>query len=329
MAQSRTVALSGTIGYYAPDCPDIGQKNRWFMKLNEMLVFNKVVVSKSFTAAAKKLGTTKSTISRRISSLEERLGAQLLTRTTRQLQLTDAGSVLYEQSARLLSELEEVEELITTMNATPRGHLRIAVPVVLGNNFLGPLLIKYQDMFPLVTVTCRLTDKHLDLIEEGFDLSIQIGALSDSTLISRKLGNTRPRLCATEKYLSKYGTPKNPSELQEHQCMVFGSSGRTSSWTLKGSSGEMRISIQPSFSCNNFMFLREAVLGSRGIALLPEFICADDINQGKLKSVLDNFVPATGAVYVVYPSKRYLPARTRAFIDLLVERCSPPPWIVD
>ena len=299
------------------------------MNLNEMLVFNKVVVSKSFTAAAKRLGTTKSTISRRIASLEERLGVQLLTRTTRQLQLTDAGSVLYEQSSRLLSELEEVEELITTMNATPRGHLRIAVPVVLGTNLLGPLLVKYQEMYPLVNVTCRLTDKHLDLIEEGFDLSIQIGALSDSSLIARKLGNTRPRLCATESYLSKHGTPKSPFELQEHQCMVFGSSGRNSSWTLKGASGEMRISIQPSFSCNNFMFLREAVLGGRGIALLPEFICSEDIKQGRIRSVLDNFIPATGAVYVVYPSKRYLPARTRAFIDLLIESCTPPPWIVD
>ena len=199
--------------------------------LNEMAIFVHVVEAGSFTGAAKNLGLPKSTVSRKITQLEERLGVRLIQRTTRSLRLTDTGSAYYNHCARILGEIEEANITVTQMQSTPTGTLRITAPVLFGSTVLSGLIADFMDEHPQVQIDLVLTDQRLDLVQDGIDVAFRVGQLEDSSLIGRHLGDARSILCASPEYVKKHGAPKHPSELQEHTLMT---ASQWSQWQLQG-----------------------------------------------------------------------------------------------
>ena len=204
------------------------------MDLNEIVVFARVVETRSFTAAAQQLGLPKSTVSRKIAQLEERLGVRLLQRTTRKLNLTEVGQAYYERCQRIVQDIAAAEQVVTDMQTAPRGLLRVTVPNDLGSTYLGALVADFLLAYPEIQVDLDLADRVVDLIEEGIDLGIRVGPLVESTLIARKLGAVQMRMCASSEYVAKRGAPATIAELADHDALVFAPSGRVLPWALRG-----------------------------------------------------------------------------------------------
>ncbi|MEM9491835.1 MAG: LysR family transcriptional regulator [Myxococcota bacterium] len=286
------------------------------MDLNEIFLFAKVVDAQSFTGAARALGIPKSTISRKIAQLEERLGAQLLYRTTRKLRLTDVGAAYYEHCARIAAELEEAEREVLEMQAEPRGLLRITAPVEFG--FLGSLAAEFLDRHPALEIDIELTGRQVDLIEEGFDLAIRAGRMADSTLIARKLGETGFDLYAAPSYLERHGTPTTPGDLAEHSCIIFGVSTRQRRWLLNGPDGPIEVAVGGRLATNDLTVARQAALAGLGIALLPPGLAAEPVQAGQLQPIMKGAAARPGgAIYAVYPHTRRLSTKVRMFVDFL------------
>ena len=286
--------------------------------LNDLLVFTRVVNAGSFTAAAVVLGLPKSTVSRRLSRLEERLGVRLLQRTTRKLNLTDAGRTLYVRSARIMSDLEDAERAVTEMREEPRGRLRVTAPVELPA--MPQLVTDFLDRFPDVQIDLDLTNRYVDLVEEGFDVAVRAGQLSDSSLVARKIGDTRRSLVASPVYVARRGTPQNIGDLADHDCVLFGRWSTNATWTLSGPQGPTKLQVKGRISVNHLDAARHAALTGFGIALLPVDWVADDLAAGRLLSVLPDASPPPGSLWAVYPSRKHVPAAVRAFIDFLKTR---------
>lgn len=288
------------------------------MDLNDILVFTRVVQSGSFTAAARTLDLTKSSVSRKLTGLEDRLGARLLQRTTRQLSLTDVGRAYYENCARIVGELEEADLAVGRMQAAPRGTLRITVPLAFG--LLGGIVAEFLNRYPEVRVAITATDRQVDLVEEGFDLAIRAGALADSTLIARPLGRLRRLLAAAPAYLQRSGAPKTPAELTAHACLVFAAAPSPAHWTLRSQGKSVEVVAPARLVVNDFELLREATASGLGIAALPEFLCAEDFARGRLEPVLERWCTEETPVHALYPSTRHLSPKVIAFVELVRER---------
>src|SRR4051812_19181871 len=241
--------------------------------LGEILVFTRVVQGGSLTAAAASLGMPKSTVSRKLSELEERVGARLLQRTTRKLSLTDVGRIYYEHCVRIVAELEEAQLAVTQLQSTPKGLLRLTAPVTFAP--LGPILAEYLRLYPDVQVDLVCTDRNVNLVEEGFDLALRFGHTPDSTVISRKLGVVRRYLLAAPELIDRLGVPKEPADLERLPCLVFAPLGST--WTLASGSKELSVTVQPRLAINDYDMLRSVARGGIGIALLPEYQCLEDV----------------------------------------------------
>jgi DNA-binding transcriptional LysR family regulator len=285
--------------------------------LNEMVVFARVVQAGSFTAAARALGMPKSTVSRKISDLEDRLGARLLQRTTRKLSLTDVGRVYYEHCARVVAEVEEAELAVTQMHAAPRGQLRVTTPLTF--SFLAPVVAEYLKRHAQVQVEVVCTDRRVDLIEEGFDLALRAGQLGDSSLIARRVGHIRTVLVAAPDYLERRGVPASPAELEKHDCIVFGGTPGNER-TFRQGHRLVEVTLQARLVVNDFEMLREAAAEGLGIAAIPDYLCAADIEAGRLQSVLEDWHLPDRPVHALYPSTRHLPAKVAAFLDVIRER---------
>jgi len=296
------------------------------MDLNEIVVFAKVVETRSFTAAAQQLGLPKSTVSRKVAQLEERLGVRLLQRTTRKLSLTEIGQVYYERCQRIVSDIMAAEQVVTDMQATPRGLLRVTSPVDFGAFALGAIVADFLSELPDIHVDLHVTDRVVDLVEEGLDLGIRFGPLVESSLIARKLCTVGLRLCATPAYLARKGMPTHPDDLDVHDIVAFVPVPRMATWTLEGPDGTV-VELTPSarFSSNNLMAIRDAALAGTGIAQLPEFVCGES-NDGFVY-VLPEWRAQPAELYAVYPSTRNISPKLRAFIEFLAARLSPPPWL--
>lgn len=285
-------------------------------QFSEILVFTQVVRSGSFTAAASNLGMPKSTVSRKVADLEERLGARLLQRTTRSMNLTDAGQVFYTHCSRILAELEEAEHAVTQMQGTPRGILRLTIPFSF--SVLGPLLAEYLQLYPEVQVEIFSTERRVDLVEERFDLALRAGASPDTSLVGRKLGTVRRSVLASPQLLESTGRLRHPSELEKHPCLAFAPEG--ASWTLTRGDQEQVVELKPRLLINDYDFLRSVTRAGQGFALLPEFHCLEDVNRGLLLPVLEPWVAPEIPLYALYPAARYVPAKVTAFLDLLRDR---------
>jgi DNA-binding transcriptional LysR family regulator len=294
--------------------------------LNEMVVFERVVREGGFTAAARALGLSKSAVSQKVSRLEARLGARLLQRTTRSVRLTDIGAGYYERCARVVAEAREADRWVSGAQLAPRGVLRLTAPHMFGDAFLTPIVRRYLTCHPEVSVDLMLAERVVDLIDEGFDLAVRIGALADSGLVVRTLGYARSIYCASACYLRARGAPETPADLADHDCVVVGHA-LEARWPMAGPDGVEPCGVTGRFAANSLVMGRDAALGDLGVAFLPGFLCDDLIRRGALRLVLAEYAPPTYPICAVYPSSRQLSAKVRAFLDLLAaETASAPPW---
>jgi len=287
------------------------------MDLNELLVFAKVVQAGSFTAAARGLRMPKSTVSRKVSELEERVGAQLLQRTTRQLRLTDVGQAYYEHCARIVAEAEEAELAVTRMQTAPHGLLRVTTPLTFG--VLGPLVAAFLQRYPEVQLEMVCTDRTVNLVEEGFDVAVRAGKLADSSLIARKLGNIEHVVVAAPEYVQARGTPKTPKELEKHDCLVFGTAREGHVWTLHSGNRSVEVPVRTRLVVNEPDMLRSLALAGAGIALLPHVENSADISARRLQRLLPDWNSAESPVHAVYSSNRHHSPKVMSFVDFLRE----------
>jgi DNA-binding transcriptional LysR family regulator len=294
------------------------------MDLNEMLVFARVVQAGSFTMAAAALGMPKSTVSRKVTELEARLKARLLNRTTRKVSLTDVGRTYYDYCERIATAIEDADRAVSNLQATPRGVLRVTT----GTNvaFLGPILNDYIQRFPEVRVEVFCTGRTVDLIDERFDVGIRAGALADSTLIARSLGNVRWFLVGTPAYFKKRGRPRSIDELKKHECAIFGTTLSGASLHLERGGKSTRVEPPARLLVNDFDLVHAAVRAGLGMALLPAYQCLDDLRAKRLERVLRDWEAPPTPVHVVYPSARYISPKVKTFVEHLQARMSPPPW---
>jgi DNA-binding transcriptional LysR family regulator len=294
------------------------------MDLNDVIVFAKVVHTGSFIGAARELDMPKSTVSRRVSELEERLGARLLQRTTRKLNLTDVGHTYYRHALRVVMELEEAEQAISQMQAIPRGPLRVTTPINFG--FLAPIVVAFMHRYPEVQLELVGLDRNVDLVEEGFDVAIRAGELRDSSLVARSLGSLKSYLVASPDFLRRHGAPKQPEDVQKLPCLAFGAGPERSIWRLTCEGRTVAIDVSGKLTVNDFEFLEEAAMAGLGIAMLPVFRCINDLRSKKLKRVLPDWCTRDVPLHAVYPSTRHLSPKVKALLDHLREHMTPPPW---
>lgn len=299
------------------------------MDLNEIVVFSRVVETGSFTAAAQSLGLPKSTVSRKVAQLEERLGARLLQRTTRKLSLTEVGRSYYERCARIVSEIAEAEQMVAEQQAAPRGLLRVTAPVDFGGLYLGELIAEFLAANPDIQVELVLSDRVFDLVEERLDVGIRVGPLPDSTLVARRIGTIEGLLVASPAYLAAHGMPTHPDQLKDHAMVTFVPVKRLRSWQLTGPRGvEVEIVPTSRFTSNGMFAVREAVRAGAGIAMLSDFSTSRELAKGTLVRVLPDWKGFAAELFAVYPSTRNLSPKLRTFLTFLSDKLTPPPWQV-
>lgn len=285
-----------------------------------MRIFAQVVDQGSFTRAAASLGLSKATISKQVARLEERLGARLLNRTTRRLHLTDAGQAYYQACSRILHEIEAAEGAVAQLQSKPRGRLRVSGPVSFGQRFLGAAIAELMTTYPELEVELVLSDRFVDIVEEGFDVAVRIASLTDSSLIARRLGPMRGYVCASPDYLRAHGHPQRPADLAGHNCLLYSHESTGPRWSFKGESGQTTVQVEGTLRVNNGDVLRQAALHGVGLAFLPGFIVEEDIRRGRLVSVLEEWTEWDAGIYAVYPHRRHLAAKVRVFVDFMVGR---------
>lgn len=290
------------------------------MDLNEVMVFVEVVRAGSFTAAGLALEMPKSSVSRKVAQLEDRLGVQLLHRTTRSLRLSDVGEAYYARCLRVVAEAEAAEQLVGDLQAVPCGRLRITAPPAL--SALGSIVAEYLAKYPGVRVELVCTDRVVDLLAEGFDLAIRAGRLEDSALIARKLGTATRVLVATPAYLEGRGVPKQPADLPEHDLIVFSGGREEGVWRLISKRKQVDIQPTPRLVVNDYELVRAAVRSGLGIALLPGYLSREDLEDGALVRVLPAWATAETPIRALFPAGRHKSIKLTAFLDLLQARFS-------
>lgn len=294
------------------------------MDLNGILVFVKVVQAGSFIGASRELEMPKSTVSRKVSELEERLEARLLQRTTRKLSLTDVGHAFYQHAARVVAEAEQAELVVDRMQEIPRGLLRVTTP--LNFDYLGPIVASFLTRYPELQLELVCADRVIDLIQEGFDVAVRAGQLADSTLIARTLGVLRSYVVASPAFIRKNGTPEEPHDLERLDCVVFGGGAERSSWRLHRNRETLTVQVKTRFIVNDFDLLDEAARSGLGVAMLPASRCIEHIRNERLRRVLPEWCSPEIPLHAVYPSTRHLSPKVKAFVDHLRESMTPPPW---
>jgi DNA-binding transcriptional LysR family regulator len=296
-------------------------------RLTGLEVFAKVAGAGSLSAAARAMGMSQTMVTKHIAALESRLGVKLFHRTTRRLSITEAGRNYLESSARILGEIEAADAAVAADRIEPRGLLRLNAPVSFGTRQIAPLLAEFAQRHPRVTVELGLNDRLVDLAEEGWDLAVRIGNLSNSSLIARRIAPCRIVVCAAPSYLKVHGTPRTVASLADHNCLGYTLSQRTpiDRWVFGAKVG---VQIAGNLRANNGDALRAAAIAGQGIIHQPTFIVADDIREGRLVALtLDQPTVELGGIYAVFLPDRHPPARVRAFIDFIASRFAPvPPW---
>jgi DNA-binding transcriptional LysR family regulator len=286
--------------------------NRW--DLLHTFVF--VVESGSFSLAAKRLDVSKSLVSRRIGQLEQHLGTQLLFRTTRRINPTDAGHDLFSKCVRLFSSLEEAEQSVLNLEDVPRGHLRIVCTDILGERYVSLAAARFSKLHPHLKVDVHVTSRLVDLVAEGYDLAVRYGRLTDSSLKARKVYELPHVVCAAPQYFAENGMPKEIEDLQQHSCLVATFDPCTT-WRFRVGEKNIAIDLEGNWRSNNASALIAAAVEGLGICRLPELYVRDYLQSGRLVSIFDQYQYAAFPVWLVYPNTRYVPAKVRMFIDYL------------
>jgi len=292
--------------------------------LNDIVVFIRVVEAGSFTAAARLLGMPKTTVSRRIASLEREVGVRLVQRTTRSLNMTDAGRLYYEQSSQALRTIEDANLRLAETRAEPSGTIRISAPVGFGAHYLTSAVFDFLAAFPKTQVELHLTDDKLNLVENRIDLAFRTGILPDSTLTARKLGSTHRILCGSPDYLARHGEPQAAADLARHHCVIAGPSTGSAHWVLDGPRGQETVSVSGRFAANEMQAVIAAAIAGYGIAQLPYQVAEALVRNGRLRRVLGDYTTPVGGVYAVYPTSRHVSPLVKAFIELAAKHISMP-----
>lgn len=284
--------------------------------LNDMALFVEVVKAMSFRRAADATGVPNSTLSRRVTALEKAIGLRLLHRTTRRLELTEAGQIYYERSRRIVDEARLAHEQLGEMQSQPSGVLRASLPVDFANIFLAPVIAEFARRYPAITFDFDLTPRTVDLVSEPFDVAIRMGEPKDSNLVARLLAKLPGHLYASPRYLAEVGSPSHPSELSEHQCLGFPKAG---GWVLHRGEERTEVRVQGRYVLNSVGMIKRLATLDQGIVLLPVEVVAEDVEAGRLQAILPDWKGAPVPVYAMTET-RLLPAKTQLFIDFLKEQ---------
>ncbi len=285
--------------------------------LGPMRTFVRVVEAGSFTAVANEQGTTQPTISRQVAALEEHLGARLLTRTTRQHTLTDDGRSFYERAKLALEAVHEAESAVGRQRTKPAGVLRLATPVVFGRLHIVPRLPAFLARFPEVSVDLTMSDSFIDLVEQGIDVAIRVGEITDPSLIARRIGIVRRVTVASPAYLERRQVPQTPADLVEHDCIVYTRLATGNRWLFEGKDGPIAVAVKGRYRADNSEAVREGVLAGLGIAVIPAFAFTRETDDGSMTVLLKHHEPKPLPMHAVYPSRRFVPLKVRALIDFL------------
>lgn len=283
-------------------------------------IFISVVENGSFSSAAQSLNITKSAVSKRITQLEDELGIRLLNRTTRKLSLTEAGQRYYQYVIQAYSLAQQGIDAVTELQGQPRGRLKLTAPMSFGVLHIAPLIAEFMTLYPEVDIDLQLEDKMVDLVQQGFDLGIRIGHLPLSNLVAKRLAPCKSVLCASPDYLKHQGTPMRPSELSLHNCLQYSYYRGGNEWRLTTTNHQYSVIPKGRLMVNNSEAIRRAVLAGSGIGNLPTFIVGKDIIAGAIDVVLPNYQLPEHAVYAVFPERKHMPLKVRAFIDFISDK---------
>jgi len=294
--------------------------------LNDMVTFARVVEAKSFSKAAQRMGASKSRVSKAIARLERSLHTRLLNRSTRGLSLTEAGAAFYEHCSRIVEEAQHAVAVVSQLHSEPRGVLKLTAPVAFGTLHVAPALPEFLELHPDLSIDMTITDRMVDLVEEGYDVAIRIVREPDLNLVARRLAPVRRVACATPEYFKRRGVPKTPQDLERHNCLHYTYFGAQGEWRFKGPAGEISVPVSGDLRINDDEALSQAVLGGLGVALLPTFIIGTELQAGRLQTVLSDYVPLERHVYAVHLPSIHLPPKIRAFVDHLRTRFGPEPY---
>ncbi|MGI9452007.1 MAG: LysR family transcriptional regulator [Geminicoccaceae bacterium] len=300
--------------------------------LEAMNLLVEAVDGGSFSAAGRELGMAPSSVARGIGALEDDLGIRLWNRTTRSLSLTEAGSLYLERARRILAEVEEARLSVTQLEADPRGTLRLNLPTAFGRRHVVPMLADFQRQYPDLALDLSLTDAFVDLVEEGIDLAVRIGELTDSSLVARKLAPNIRVICASPAFFDRSGRPSAPGDLNDLNCLIYKRGNDRVVWHLRDPEGEIHdVAATGDFQTNNTEALHAVALAGRGVAILPTWLVGNDIAEGRLEAAFEDYTVSPTAldtgIYAVFPYNRHLSPKVRACVDALVARFTPtPPW---
>ncbi len=286
-------------------------------RLGAMEMFVRIVETGSFSAVARQMGTTQPTVSKQLTALEKRLGARLLQRSTRKLSLTESGQTYYDRCKRIVDEVREAEGTLGKMQTSLAGALHVNSSIAFGEMFVAPLVLQFQQQNPELSAELTLNDRFIDLLEEGVDVALRIGRLTDSSLVARRVGATRRIVVATPEYLRKHGTPKHPLDLADHNCLLYSYLSTGNEWSFQGPEGEIHVRVSGSFKSNNGHALARAVSAGVGIAMGPDWLMHEGLATGDIQAILPEYSTRPLDINAVYPSNRLLSAKVRTFIDYL------------
>ena len=296
-------------------------------RFESIRAFVKVVDHGGFAAAARKIGMSRSAVNKHVHNLEDRLGAQLLTRSTRKVTPTETGYAYYERCVAILGELEAAEAAVSALHEDARGTLKINAPMTFGTMHLSRVVADFMARHPDLRIELTLTDRITDPVEEGADVTIRISRpLEGSHLIVHEIVETRAVLCASPDYVRLNGEPAHPSELGDHACLHYGYLATGNTWTFSGPDGEHAVHVNGVLCSNNGQVLRDAAIAGRGIAFLPTFIVGADLQEGRLRSILTGHATPRLSISVLYPPSRHLSAKIRLFTEFMAERFAGRPY---
>lgn len=288
--------------------------------LDDISMFVRVLEAKSFSAAARELRLPTSTLSRAVSRLEDRVGAQLLVRTTRSLAPTAEGTALFEAAVEPLRALRDLARKAPFGRDAPQGVLRVTAPNDMGASFVADVVAGFTARYPAVRVEVELTGRTVDLVTEGFDVALRAGTLRDSSLVARRLGDIPGKLFASPVYVGRRGLPETPADLAAHDCVLFRARGGKTTWKLDDGNGLASVEVTGRIAGDDFTFLQSAIRAGAGVGVLPVILARPDLEKGLLVPILPRFRTRSGAFYLVHPPARHLPAKLIAFRDFALER---------
>ncbi len=289
--------------------------------INDWLIFSQIVDNGGLSAASRRLGVPKSTLSRRLSKLEAEFGCRLLNRKGRSFELTDAGKRLYQEAHNLTEQVMNAKDRLTEASHQESGTIRMAAPITPGGQFLGVWLAEFMQRYPHIRIELDLSDRMTNLFEQPYDIALRVGPLADSSLIARKLGTSERLLVASPQYLQAHGLVRSPNDLSEHKCIGFSEqlSGH-GSWLLLRGKQTQRINFYPTLRCDDMATILQLTRSGAGIAMIPAFVCKPALNNGQLQRILTQWHGPAAEFYLVFAEKELMPKRVRLLADFLIER---------